>query len=415
MTEVSESMLDRKTIEALARGKRCDMVRDMIEMSRIPSVNPAAGGPGEYKRTMWIAEKLKSWGVDYTIFEVPDERVEEGVRISLMARFAGCEDREKTLWFIAHTDTVAPGDLSLWDTDPFDPVERDGCIYGLGVEDNSQAVLCSLYTILLMKEQELRPKCNVAFLFSADEETGSAYGLKDQVKRGIFGPRDEAIVPDAGCADGSFVEITEKSHCVMDFTVTGRQAHASMPQLGINACSVGMRFAVALEDMLKERFTLCDPLYDPPYSTFELTQKFSNVASSNIIPGTDRFIMDMRVLPQIKLAEVRAAVDELIAKFSYRYKVTITCAMNGADAPAATPEDAPVVRNLLESLREAGVEARCGGIGGGTCGVILRQIGIPSVVWSTIIELAHQPNEHVVIDNLVADTGIYLATVAKYC
>ena len=84
-------------------------------------------------------------------------------------------------------------------------------------------------------------------------------------------------------------------------------------------------------------------------------------------------------------------------------------------AMIATPEDAPVVRNLLESLREAGVEARCGGIGGGTCGAILRQIGIPSVVWSTIIELAHQPNEHVVIDNLVADTGIYLATVAKYC
>ena len=126
------------------------------------------------------------------------------------------------------------------------------------------------------------------FIFASDEETGSAYGLHALLDHGVFSPRDEAIVPDAGSADGSFVEIAEKSQVWLKFTVTGKQAHASMPQLGINAASIGMHLGVELEDMLKREFNQEDPLFNPPYSTFELTQKFVNVDSPNEMCIRDR-------------------------------------------------------------------------------------------------------------------------------
>lgn len=40
---------------------------------------------------------------------------------------------------------------------------------------------------------------------------------------------------------------------------------------------------------------------------------------------------------------------------------------------------------------------------------ILREMGIPAVAWSTLDELAHQPNEYAVIDNLVEDTKTIVA------
>ena len=110
-------------------------------------------------------------------------------------------------------------------------------------------------------------------------------------------PEDEAIVPDGGSHDGAFVEVAEKSQVWLKFTVNGKTAHAAMPQLGINACYIGMKFGVELEETLKAVYSEEDPLFNPPMSTFELTQNFANVASPNVLPGKDIFCMDMRILP----------------------------------------------------------------------------------------------------------------------
>ena len=85
------------------------------------------------------------------------------------------------------------------------------------------------------------------------------------------------------------------------------------------------------------------------------------------------------------------------------------------DAPAPTPSDSEIVQKLVEAIKETGVDAYYGGIGGGTCAAMLREHNIPAAVWATLDELAHQPNEYVIIDNLVRDTGIFLATILKYC
>ncbi len=394
-----------------------EMAEDMKAMSRIPSINPRMGGEGEYRRMEWIQGWLASYGIACQVLDVPDDAVKEGVRRNLLVKFPGTRQPEKTLWIISHVDTVNTGDLSLWNTNPLEPVEKDGRIYGLGVEDNSQSVIEALQVCRVLQEEGIRATCNLGFLFVSDEETGSRFGLHALLDRGIFGPEDEAIVPDGGSPDGAFVEIAEKSQVWLKFTVNGKQAHASMPHLGVNACSIGVHLAAELEDTLKLKFHASDPLFNPPASTMELTQKFANVDSPNVLPGKDEFVMDLRILPCYTVDEVMEEIGKILDRYRDPERgVTISCEfLTRVDAPPATPSDSLVVQRLVSAIRESGVNAYFGGIGGGTCGAILRAKGIPAVVWSTLDDLAHQPNEYVILENLVKDTKVYLSVIEKYC
>ena len=409
-------MADEKELLEILESRRLQMANDLAEISHIPAINPRMNGKGEYKRMLWIREQLEAAGMRCEVIEVPDNIVDEGVRLNLYTTFPGSEDTSKTLWFIAHVDTVDTGDLAMWKTDPLDPQIKDGRIYGLGCEDNTQSVIVLMHLAKLMQETGLQAKCNVSFLFVSDEEIASEYGLRALIDRGFFSENDEALVPDGGNSNGDFVEIAEKSRVWLRFMVYGKQGHAAFPHLGINACSAGMHLGVEIEDTLKRKFDYSDPLFNPPYSTFELTQKFSNVSSPNILPGEDIFIMDMRILPKYTVDEVIDCIRGITDKYESDIP-GITVKMEfiiRADAPRPTLETSTVVQNLMVVLKARGVNARYGGIGGGTCAAFLRAQNIPAVVWSHVDEMCHQPNEYVVIDNLVKDAQVFASTILKY-
>jgi succinyl-diaminopimelate desuccinylase len=61
-------------------------------------------------------------------------------------------------------------------------------------------------------------------------------------------------------------------------------------------------------------------------------------------------------------------------------------------------------RAILESR---GLDARVGGIGGGTCAAFFRKAGFPAVVWSTIDDVAHQQDEYSKVDNMVNDAKVF--------
>ncbi len=395
--------------------QKADILKDYIELLSIPAINPRVGGLGEYKRVRWLEDYFDRLGIAYEEYRVADDAVAEGQRYSLVVRFSGSEHTNKTLWFIAHLDTVNSGDESAWYTDPLKPAEKDGKVFGLGAEDNGQALICNIYTCRYMHKHHLRAKCHVAFLFVSDEEVGNRYGLEYLIKNNLFSPDDEAVIPDSGSRDGTFIEVAEKSALWLKFTVTGTQTHAAMPQTGINASYIGSRFAVDLVDKLREAATQRNILFNPPYSTVELTQKFNNVDSPNVVPGKDVFVLDMRLLPCFTNDQALKLVDSLLVSYEYRYRVTITYEeLLRSDAPDATSPDSLVATNLVQVLKELGIEAYCGGIGGGTCAAMLRRQHIPAVVWATVDDLAHQANEYAVFDNIIQDISVFISLVNRY-
>ncbi|HUK14718.1 MAG TPA: M20 family metallo-hydrolase [Thermoanaerobaculaceae bacterium] len=403
-------------------ASRIDGFREWaIELQRgltaIPAISPDSDGQGELEKAAWLEGELAKLPFDEVVrLDAPDPRAKGGVRPNLIARLRGASS-SRTLWIMSHLDVVPPGERSLWRTDPYRLQVEDGRVIGRGVEDNQQAIVSSLLVARALIESGVRPAVDLALLFCADEETGSAHGAEFLAKhhRGLFGPRDMFIVPDAGNAHGTLVEIAEKSSWWLRLRTHGKQCHASTPEQGVNAFRAASELVVSL-GTLAETFPLRDPLFDPPQSTFEPTKKEANVPNVNTIPGDDVFYLDSRVLPAIPLAAVEAEVRRLAAAVEAKHGVRITLEdVQRSEAAPATRPDAEVVRLVLAAVREVnGVEAQPSGIGGGTVASTFRRLGLPAVVYSKIDEVAHQPNEYCVLDNLLADARVF-AAVALRC
>ncbi len=78
---------------------------------------------------------------------------------------------------------------------------------------------------------------------------------------------------------------------------------------------------------------------------------------------------------------------------SFNVKIEISTEQKEQAAPA-TAVTAQIVTLLTTAVKQVyGVEAKPRGIGGGTVAAIFRRQGYPVAVWSTLDDLAHQPNE----------------------
>jgi succinyl-diaminopimelate desuccinylase len=294
-------------------------------------------------------------------------------------------------------------------TKPFEPTVKEGFIYGRGSEDNGQSLVASIYAVKALKSLGIRPKRTVALAFVADEEQGSRYGIQHLIQQGLFKKDDLILVPDSGNENGSFIEIAEKSALWFKIRTIGKQTHASRPAEGLNANRIGMEYALAVDKLLHEKYALKNDYFDPPESTFEPTKKEKNVDAVNIVPGEDVLCFDCRILPDYNLEEILNDILKLAEDYEKRTGATIKIEiLNKSIAPKPTDANSKIVHMLKEAIKTVrGTEPKVGGIGGGTCAAYFRKIDIPAVVWSTIDETAHQPNEYAKIENLINDAKIY--------
>ena len=391
-----------------------DLEEDSVDLMKgviaINSVGPANEGPGEQE----LAEFLKNYLIEKGIkkvsnYPVPDDRVANGERPNLVAMLPG-KNPDKTLWILSHTDIVPAGDLSKWDTDPFNALVKNGRIYGRGSEDNHQGSVSSILMARAFIETGIQPEINIGLVFMADEETGSQYGLTYLMEHHseLFLKDDLIIIPDAGEPDGNMIEVAEKSILWVRFKTVGKQVHASTPDLGVNAFRAASNLVVRLEN-LHNIYNLENSVFSPPRSTFEPTKKEANVPNVNTIPGEDVFYLDCRILPDYKIDEVLSKIREMTEEIekSFHVKIKISTEQCEQAAPA-TDVSAPIVKLLTSAVKKVyHVEARPRGIGGGTVAAIFRRKGYPVAVWATLDDLAHQPNEYCIISNLINDAKVF--------
>lgn len=393
---------------------RPDMIALQRELVRRVAVGPDQGGPGEGEKAAFLADLLRTWGLVVENYPAPDPRVAGGERPNLVAYLPG--QRPEKVWVLSHLDVVPPGDLALWESDPFTLRVEGERLIGRGTEDNHHGIVASLMAVRALLDLNLTPPRTIGLALVADEETGSSKGLDFLLRTQpqLFSPRDLIIVPDAGSPDGTLVEVAEKSILWLRLILLGQQCHASRPQLGRNTLRAAAHVIVALEALARE-FSGENPLFDPPVSTFEPTRKEANVPNINTIPGRDVFYLDCRVLPEYDLDAVKERVqalgEEAAGKFGVRLEVEVVQELR---SPPPTPADAPVVQALVRAIREVyGRDAKPRGIGGGTVAAFFRQRGLPAAVWMTVTHTAHQPNEYCLLGNLVGDARV-LAHVFLY-
>jgi len=389
--------------------KKDSMVKTLCDIVSIPALAPEAGGDGEMKKAKMVVRKAKELGLPLPRwYDCQDWRVSEGVRPNFVITLQG-EDTSRTFWLVTHLDVVAPGDLRLWDTDPFKPVIKGDKIFGRGTEDNGQEIVASLYALAFLVREGIKPRCNVSLVFVSDEESGSNYGMKYLLKQGIFKKNDIALVPDAGETDGLFIEVAEKSMLWLKFTVIGKQSHASMPHEGLNANLIASKIIVDLHDELYKKFDQRNELFSPPFSTFEPTMREKNVDNINTIPPIDVFYFDCRIIPKVNIDDVLGYVKERAQQIASSYGANIELeVINRSEAPIYSGEKTRGLTLLETCIEESmGEKPRVGGISWITLATFLRKEGIDALVWSKRNNTSNQPNEYCSIENMLKSAEVF--------
>lgn len=385
-----------------------DMTRLLCDLVSIPAVSPESGGKGEAEKAAFLSQYIRKIGLGSPErFDASDPDAKGGLRPNIVVRIPGTS--KERLWIVAHMDVVPEGDRSLWDTDPFVPVVKDGKVYGRGANDNGQEIVASLFAAYALKKLGLKPAREVCLCYVADEELGSKHGIQYLLNNDLFLPEDMVVVPDGGTERGDFIEVAEKSILWFEVKVLGKQVHASKPHEGLNACRIANELAVELDRALHSAFPEQNDIFAPPISTFEPTKRDANVANVNTVPGRETFAFDCRILPDTSLDDVLKVIDEVCRRKSgvsgavIEYRI-----LQRNDAAPPTDAEAPVVQLLKRAVNDVlGVDPVVGGIGGGTCAAFFRSQGIPAAVWAQEVDTAHMPNEYAVIEHMVNEAKVF--------
>lgn len=412
-------MEEKSLLESIKKTAK-ELENELIELSckfiSFNTVNPKTGGPGELEAANWLKTVCEELQVDeLKEINAPDNQVSCGYRPNILALING-KNSSRRIWFMTHMDKVPPGEISLWESDPFKPVVKNGKIYGRGAEDNGASLVASIIAAKILKKLDIAPNYDIGLMFVADEETGSEFGISYVLENYKFGKDDWFIVPDAGNPNGNEIEIAEKSIMWLKMTTKGKQAHASMPHLAKNAHRAGMECAIAIDSYIHTKYNDIDNLFVPNYSTFEPTKKELNVENVNTIPALDVICFDGRILPHYDIDKIFDEIKQIAKIYEKKYDVEISFEFLQKNiVPKPTSSDHPLVISFSKAIEETrNFQPKLVGIGGGTCAAILRKAGFPAIVWATIEETAHQPNENCTIEFILNDAityAYYLATV----
>jgi len=404
--------MDKSALSAVVAkidGYHDEVIRLQTELCKRPALDPTSGGIGEEEKAAWLESYLKKMGLTVVRYDAPDDRVPSKRRPNLVTYYPA-RGQGPRLWIIAHTDVVPPGDPGLWTGDPWTlRVDGDKMI-GRGVEDNQGGLTAAVMAVKAFIEAGVTPNLPIALAFVADEETSSKYGLRYLLEKhkDLFHKDDLIIIPDSGNPDGTEIEVAEKSILWIRFRTQGKQTHGSTPATGINAHKAAAWLTVRMET-LYTRFRKKDLLFHPPISTFEPTKKEANVPNVNTIPGEDVIYFDCRILPSYKVDDVLRVVKGFVRETEKKFKVKIEMTMTQREV-AAPPTDpnCPVALAITRAVKEQRrKKPKTIGIGGGTVAKYLREHGFPCVVWSTLDERAHRPDEHAYVSHQLADARVF--------
>jgi acetylornithine deacetylase len=198
-----------------------------------------------------------------------------------------------------HTDVV-PVEGQKWSTDPFQLAQKHGRLYGRGACDMKGFVACVLEAVPNFVARDLAIPIHLAF--SYDEEVG-CLGARQLV--GELGARlERPRIVIVGEPTGMTVADAHKGIHLFVTEITGREAHNSMPHLGVNAIEAAARLIGELDRIGADLAQRRDgERFDPPHTTVTVAKIVGGTAL-NIIPNRCEIFWQFRNVPATDPEEV---------------------------------------------------------------------------------------------------------------
>ena len=265
---IIDKNLDREYIQNL-----------LVDLIRIPSVNPPEK-EGEKKVALLLINEMKKLGLNTIYDEV----------VSGRANATGILNGRKekpSLILNGHLDVV-PANADLWENKPFEPVIKDGRMYGRGTADMKGALAAMLGAVKLIRDIQFKDNGKIILSFVCDEER-SNQGVIAFLEKGL--KADCAII-----GEPTDLQIARAARGIAVFKIrtTGKAGHSSKPKDSINAI-------YKMSKVLEKIQIYCDELENKKHDILPSPTAAVSIIrggnKENIIPDKCEIIVDRRLIP----------------------------------------------------------------------------------------------------------------------
>ncbi len=371
----------------------------LAHLVEINSVNPslAAGAPGESEIAGWIAASLGACGLRTQIFEP------EAGRATVLGRLPGTGGG-RSLMLNAHCDTVDTAGMP----EPFSGALREGRLYGRGAYDMKGSLAASMAAARALVDAGIRLRGDLLVAAVADEEYASL-GTRDLLGRV---KTDGAIVTEPTALQ---VCLAHKGYLWIEVAVSGRAAHGSRFELGIDA---NMKMGAFLYELARLEGELRarppHPLLGPPSLHAALLSGGSGLST---YAARSTVQIERRTIPgeteAQAVAEIQALVDRLsAADADFHAAVRPFCTRD----PFEVAPHAAIVRAVGAAAEK--VLGRAPAHVGDTPwmdSALLQAAGIETVVFGPAGAGAHADVEWVDVESVIQLAEILAETAVAYC
>ena len=373
-----------------------NLYKDLIA---IPSMS--SGNPAWDQSNLAVINQLAAWfeelGFKISITEVTNAPG----KYNLIASFG---EGDGGLLLSGHTDTV-PYDETHWSSDPFEMLEKDNRLYGLGAIDMKGFFA---FIIEVLKDLDLKTlKKPLHILATADEETTMS-GAQEVSKQKTIKP-DYAII---GEPTGLVPIVMHKGHMSEGIRITGRSGHSSDPSKGINAIEI-MHLVIGelkkVQQQFKDKYS--NTHFEVPYPTLNFGAVHGG-DSSNRICGCCELHIDMRPIPGVSINELFMTVKHALTEIEKRHPDSIEIYHLHEPIPSyQCPEHSQLVRDAeIYTGNKAESANYC------TEAPFIQELGCDTIVLGPgYIAQAHLADEYLDLSFVEPTKLIIQKMINRYC
>ncbi|MBI5785112.1 MAG: succinyl-diaminopimelate desuccinylase [Rhodocyclales bacterium] len=304
--------------------------------------------------------------------------------------------------FAGHTDVVPPGPIEQWQSDPFAPTERDGCLYGRGAADMKSSIAAFVVAAERFIAERPAHTGSIALLLTSDEEGDAIDGTVRVVEtlkaRGEI--IDCCIVGEPTSVDrlGDTIKNGRRGSLSARLLVKGIQGHVAYPEKVRNPIHLA---APALAELAAIRWDEGNDYFPP--TSLQISNIRAGTGATNVVPGTLEVLFNLRFSTASTVEGLQARVHALLDRHDLEYEIHWTI----GGRPFLTPRG-PLVDVLVDSIRAiTGAKPTLSTSGGTSDGRFIADICPQVVELGPVNASIHKVNEHVMIDDLEPLSEIY--------
>ncbi|MEX0708575.1 MAG: succinyl-diaminopimelate desuccinylase [Woeseia sp.] len=306
------------------------------------------------------------------------------------------------LCFAGHTDVVPPGDLSEWQTDPFEPVIRDGNLYARGAADMKGGLAAMIVALEQFIAQYPDHDGSLALLITSDEEGPARDGtLKVVETLQARGERIDWCVlgePSSEHVLGDTLRIGRRGSLSGMLTVKGVQGHVAYPQLADNPVR---RFAPVLAALHEISWDEGNAHFPP--TSFQVVQLESSSGAPNVTPSTLKARFNFRYSTEWNYQSLQQRVESLLDAHDIDYDIR----WHRSGEPFLTAPG-PLSNAATTAIREiAGIEPELSTGGGTSDGRFIAPAGADVIELGPVNASIHKVNEYVRLADVPQLTQMY--------